>query len=157
MASEAAPKEYPLCFGCGQANPIGLRLDLQADGEGLTAEFVPREEHQGWPGIVHGGIIASLLYEVLENFTYRRGVVTMMKEMRTRLRRPAPTGSRLVARSWLESREGRAMNVAASLTGEDGELIAEGDAVLVELSQGQKERLGLAPAAADGPPRRNAE
>ena len=36
-------------------------------------------EHQGWPGIVHGGIITSLLYEVLENLLYYQGVVTMMK------------------------------------------------------------------------------
>ena len=141
---QAQVKEYPNCFGCGRSNPIGLRLTHRADGEHLVTEFVPGEHHQGWPGIAHGGIIATLLYEVLENFSYNRGVVTMMKSMATRFRRPAETGKGLVARSWLVDESGHTMNVSASLTGENGELIAEGDAVLVVLTQNQKERLGLA-------------
>ena len=49
------------------------------------------EHHQGWPGIVHGGIISSLLYEVMENWPYMNGTVTMMRSMDTRLRKPAST------------------------------------------------------------------
>ena len=136
-------QKYPNCFGCGSSNPIGLRLTHRLEGDHLVTEFVPGEDHQGWPGIAHGGIIATLLYEVLENLPYHRGVVTMMKSMETRFRKPAKTGKSLVAESWLVDQSGRNMTVSASLTGEDGELIAEGDAVLVVLSQRQKERLGL--------------
>ena len=142
--SEAQLKEYPNCFGCGSSNPIGLRLTHRLEGDHLVTEFVPGEDHQGWPGIAHGGIIATLLYEVLENLPYHLGLVTMMKSMETRFRRPAKTGKSLIARSWLVDQSDRNMTVSASLRGEDGELIAEGDAVLVVLSQRQKERLGLA-------------
>jgi acyl-coenzyme A thioesterase PaaI-like protein len=144
VMKEAQVKEYPDCFGCGSSNPIGLRLTHHMEGDHLVTEFVPGEDHQGWPGITHGGIITTLLYEVLENFPYHRGVVTMMKSMDTRFRRPAETGKGLVARSWLVDESDRTMNVSASLSSEDGELIAEGDAVLVVLSQNQKNRLGLA-------------
>ena len=137
-------KKYPNCFGCGSSNPIGLRLTHRLEGDHLVTEFVPGEDHQGWPGIAHGGIIATLLYEVLENLPYHLGIVTMMKSMETRFRRPAKTGKSLTAKSWLVDRTDRNMTVSASLTREDGELIAEGDAVLVVLSQRQKERLGLA-------------
>ena len=72
------------------------------------------EHHQGWPGIVHGGIISSLLYEVMENWPYMNGTVTMMRSMDTRLRRPASTARSITATSWLESRDGREMVVAAT-------------------------------------------
>ena len=72
---------------------------MRMEDEHLVTELVPREDHQGWPGIVHGGIISTLLYEVLENLPYRQGTVTMMKSMETRFRRPAKTGERIVARS----------------------------------------------------------
>ena len=136
-------KKYPNCFGCGSSNPIGLRLIHRLEGGQLVTEFVPGEDHQGWPGIAHGGIITTLLYEVLENLPYHMGVVTMMKSMETRFRRPAKTGKSLTAKSWLVDRTDRNMTVSASLTGEDSELIAEGNAVLVVLSERQKERLGL--------------
>ena len=68
----ATVEAYPHCFGCGQENPIGLRLSPHVDGDAVVASFVPKDDHQGWPGIVHGGIIASLLYEVLENFAHQQ-------------------------------------------------------------------------------------
>ena len=142
--ADAQVKEYPYCFGCGASNPIGLRLRYQADDKCLKTEFIPRDEHQGWPGIVHGGIITSLLYEVLENFPYYEGIIVMMKNMETRFRRPANIGEKIVAKSWLVERSGRNINISATLTTERDELIAEGKAVLVELTQDRIERLGLA-------------
>jgi len=135
---------FPDCFGCGARNPAGLKLSLRLEDGELTTEFVPKGEHQGWPGIVHGGIITSLLYEVLENLPYYQGVVTMMKSMDTRFRRAARTGAKIFATARLVDHSERTMNVSAKLTDEDGELIAEGDTVLVILSRNQKEKLGLA-------------
>ena len=140
---EGKVQEYPNCFGCGDSNPSGLGLDLRLEGETLVTEFTPKEEHQGWPDIVHGGIITALLYEVLENFPYYNGIVTMMRSMETRFREPAVTGKPMVARSWLIVRSGREIEVSASLTGEQGRLIAEGKATLVELTQDQASNIGI--------------
>ena len=53
-----------MCFLCGLENPIGLKLAFYTDDEGrCIAHFRPREEHQGYPGHLHGGIISSLLDE----------------------------------------------------------------------------------------------
>ncbi|MFC1962064.1 PaaI family thioesterase, partial [Chloroflexota bacterium] len=54
-----------LCFGCGQNNPIGLKLKFKKDGDGVRTEFTPGESYQGWPGMVHGGIIGCLLDEAM--------------------------------------------------------------------------------------------
>ena len=67
-----------------------------------------------------------------------------MKSMGTRFRRPANIGEKIVAKSWLVERSGRNINISATLTTEQDELIAEGKAVLVELNQGRLEKLGLA-------------
>ncbi len=141
---DASVETYPRCYGCGQENPIGLRLSPHVDGDAVVASFVPKDDHQGWPGIVHGGIIATLLYEVLENFSYQQGIVAMMKRMETNLRRPGKTGVEIVAKAWLAGRSEKEMQVSATLTDGDGTLIAEGSAELVILDQRQKIRLGIA-------------
>ena len=68
----------------------------------------------------------------------------MMKRMDTKLRRPGKTGVEIVARAWLAGRSEKEMQVSATLTSDDGTLIAEGSAELVILSQEQKIRLGIA-------------
>lgn len=143
-APEQTPRRYPQCFGCGDANPIGLRLRYRREGERLVTEFTPGEAHQGWPGIVHGGIIATLLYEVMENLPHYAGTVAMMRGMQTRFRRPALTGERITAAAWLTSGAGREMRATAQLTRGEGELIAEGSADLVALREEHIRRLGIA-------------
>ena len=128
------PRPYPNCFGCGDDNPHGLRLKMEIEDGELRADFMPMTHHQGWPGTVHGGIISALLYEIMENWTYRRGIVTMMRSMSTRLIAPAKVGRPISVTSWLETREGPEISVAAKLES-DGKTIAEGHASLVELDE----------------------
>lgn len=61
-------KELPhthSCFVCGDANAIGLNLRFETDGRIVTARFTPRPEHIGFKQVVHGGIIATLLDEIM--------------------------------------------------------------------------------------------
>jgi len=136
-------KSYPNCFGCGSENPIGLKLSYRLEGDLVVASFVPQEDHQGWPEITHGGIIAALLYEVMENYSYQHGIVAMMRGMETTYRRPIKTGQAITAKSWLLEESGRAMKVAGSLTDEDDVVLARGQADLLVLNEEQKAKLGV--------------
>src|SRR4051812_38039486 len=49
------------CFGCGPANPQGLRIRSRVEGELVVADWTPAEHHQAFPGVLNGGIIGSLL------------------------------------------------------------------------------------------------
>ncbi|MCI0812433.1 MAG: PaaI family thioesterase [Chloroflexi bacterium] len=138
-----ALKSYPNCFGCGSDNPIGLKLSYRIEGENVVTDFVPQEEHQGWPGITHGGIITSLLYEVMENYPYQNGIVAMMRGMETRFRRPINTGQKITAKSWLVKESGRILKIGGSLTDDDDVLLAQGEADLLVLREDQIERLGI--------------
>ena len=57
--------DYQRCFVCGQRNPYGLQLVFRLENNSIVAEFQPREEHQGFPGVIHGGIVAAVLDEAL--------------------------------------------------------------------------------------------
>jgi uncharacterized protein (TIGR00369 family) len=61
-------KELPhtrSCFVCGESNPAGLNLRFETDGRIVRTRFVPREEHVGFKQIVHGGLIATVLDEIM--------------------------------------------------------------------------------------------
>jgi uncharacterized protein (TIGR00369 family) len=61
-------KELPhthSCFVCGDSNAIGLNLRFETDGHVVSTRFTPRAEHIGFKQVVHGGIIATLLDEIM--------------------------------------------------------------------------------------------
>ncbi len=132
---------YPNCFGCGPNNPVGLQLTYRFQGDALVTDFMPGGTHEGWPGIVHGGILATLLYEVMENFAFRNGIITMMRDMEVQFRRPANIGRNITALARLELSADREMSVTGTLV--QNTVIAEGSARLVSLTQEHIDRLGI--------------
>ena len=138
-AARGRTREHTNCFGCGRDNPRGLGLEMRVEGETLTADFTPAPHHEGWRGILHGGIICALLYEIMENWGYLNGAATMARSVDARLIKPAQIGRPLTATAWLESRNGREMRVSARLTA-GGATVAEGKAELVEVGWDYLER-----------------
>ncbi len=53
------------CFVCGETNPVGLKLRFETDGQLVRAHFIPRGEHIGFKQVVHGGLIATVLDEIM--------------------------------------------------------------------------------------------
>lgn len=118
------------CFVCGPDNPVGLRLRFTRDGEAVTAEFVPREEHVGWEGIVHGGILTAVLDDAMGNVFYLQGYQALTARMEVRFRRPVRPGERLQVRAWVASEDSRTITTRAELV-RDGEVVCSGQGVFV--------------------------
>jgi uncharacterized protein (TIGR00369 family) len=53
------------CFGCGENNPAGLQLRPYHDGDWIAADFEAQTRHRGFSRVVHGGVIAALLDELI--------------------------------------------------------------------------------------------
>lgn len=53
-----------LCFGCGPKHPIGFHLRCERDSEGVVTRFIPGQQYQGPPGIMHGGLVSTLADEI---------------------------------------------------------------------------------------------
>ena len=59
-------RHHDLCFGCGQANLFGIQLELEPVGDGgVAGRFFLKQDHQGPPGVGHGGIVATALDEAM--------------------------------------------------------------------------------------------
>ena len=121
------------CFGCGAANPVGLRLEFDVDEGRRSAEatFRPRLEHQGYTGVTHGGIIATLLDEAMLKLCWELGIPAVTARLEVEIKRSAPVGEELRVRGWIVKDRGRAVEAEAEITNSRGELVAVGRSTAV--------------------------
>jgi len=128
--SEVVPLEQPvtradhMCFACSPYNPIGLKLVFADEGETCRARFVPREEHQGWTGIMHGGLVATLLDEAMAQWAWRRGIKAMTAAMEIRFKKAVPIGQAVTVQAFSTGVRGRLVTLAAEVRLEDGSIAA---------------------------------
>lgn len=114
------------CFVCGQLNPAGLKLRFETDGSKVYARFTPKPEHAGYRGTAHGGILATVLDEVMAwaciAATRRLAVCA---EFTVRFALPALTGSPLMAiGSMTNNRRNRLFETEAELRDEQDRAVA---------------------------------
>jgi acyl-coenzyme A thioesterase PaaI-like protein len=86
---------YQGCFACGLRNDAGLKLTFWTEDDDIVTEFTPDAHYQGFPGVLHGGILATLLDETLSRTASIEGRWMMTGRLEIRYRRPAPLGPRL--------------------------------------------------------------
>ena len=133
-----------VCFGCGPANPEGLRLESHPDDGEVVAEFVPAPHHEAFPGVLNGGIIGTILdchcnwtaaWHLMSRSGADRPPVTVTAEYTVRLRRPTPIDRpvRLTGRV-VESHDDR-VTVEAELAS-DGQVTATCSGLFVAVRPG---------------------
>jgi acyl-coenzyme A thioesterase PaaI-like protein len=118
-------KDLSLCFGCGPANPVGLKLKFSWDGVEARASFTPGSFHQGWPGITHGGVIFAVMDEAMGYVTYYLGLECVTAKFEARIRDTTPIGQPLTVAASVKSNSKRLITVGAMLRAEDGTVMAE--------------------------------
>jgi uncharacterized protein (TIGR00369 family) len=91
-------KDNQRCYVCGKNNPDGLHVQFAVDHTTriITGRFTPRREHEGWEGIVHGGIIATLLDEAMVKLAAHLGVPAVSAEITVKFKAPAAPGEELI-------------------------------------------------------------
>lgn len=128
------------CFGCGRLNTHGLHLELvpDPDGDGVIARFVPSLHEEGYTGMVHGGIISTVMDEVMAWSLYRQGIWAVTGELTTRYRKPVLLGEPTIARGSVLRDRGRAIEMHGEIRREtDGLLLAEGKATFIRVPRHQ--------------------
>lgn len=131
------------CFGCGDANPIGLHLEffLAEDGTVVCTATIS-DRFEGHPGYLHGGIIATLLDEVMSKVMRSRGVLAMTRHMEVDYLRPVPSGAPLRLEGRMTHHEGRKRWAEAKILNGEGTVLAAGKGLFVEIPP----RRGTTPA-----------
>lgn len=84
---------HPKCIACGFANGNGLHLKFETTmDKGVTATFLCDEGFEGYPGMMHGGIISLILDSAMGNCMFEQGLATVTVEMNVRFRNPVTIG-----------------------------------------------------------------
>jgi len=122
------------CFVCGPTNPRGLqiRFETRPDGE-TTATWTPAAAWEGFSGIVHGGVVSTVLDEAMSKAVAETGTEALTAELRVRFRRRVTSGDAFLVRGWVVSRNKRLMKTEAALVATDGTEHAHAWAVFLPL------------------------
>jgi uncharacterized protein (TIGR00369 family) len=137
------------CFACGRDNPIGMSLHIDL-GEGTArTSWTAGDDFVGWSDKLHGGIVATLLDEVMAWACSSFDAWAVTAEMTVRYRSPSAPGEELRAEGRVVERRRRIYEVAGDVRGADGRLVAEATGRYLGASPSAKadlkERYGTAP------------
>jgi uncharacterized protein (TIGR00369 family) len=123
-----------LCFCCGSDNPHGLHLAIDYPAKGTAeASLVIDRRYAGWRGITHGGLLSTVLDELMAHACISAGVKTVTAEMTTRFLKAVPVGTRVRVTGAVASERGRVMSTEGKLYDAEGELAAEATARFVKV------------------------
>jgi len=120
------------CFACGSENPVGLKLKFKLDPDQGTAvsETVIADHFNGWKGAVHGGIITTMLDEIMVYACTSSGWFTVTGTIEVKFHNPVPTGELLVISGRIEENRGRSIRTSATIKFK-GNVLASAKAVLI--------------------------
>ncbi len=123
-------REFPYCYVCGSENPRGLHIAFERDGpDGCRAQYCPPPEHCGWPGMIHGGLLFTLMDEAVAWALVYAGLRGVTARGDVRFSAPARVGTPLVVSARMLSQHGRLVKARAEIREAD-----RGDAVIAELT-----------------------
>jgi uncharacterized protein (TIGR00369 family) len=130
-------KTYGNCFVCGEKNSGGLRLVFKIDPERKTLKttFVANPTYQGWDGLVHGGIISTLLDEAMAKLVYELGYQAVTASLEVRFKKPAPILKPLLVYGEITEVSKRLIRAKAHIAEENGTVLATGISTFLKQPQ----------------------
>jgi uncharacterized protein (TIGR00369 family) len=126
-------ESYGNCFVCGENNPGGLQLTFEIDKERETLKttFVASPVFQGFDGLIHGGIITTLLDEAMAKLCYELGYNSVTASLEVRFIHPAPILQPLLIYGEITEVSRRLIKAKSRVMKEDGTILAEGTSKLI--------------------------
>jgi acyl-coenzyme A thioesterase PaaI-like protein len=123
---------HPFCFACSGSNPMGLalRYNVAPDGS-VSASFIGNCALESYPGILHGGLVATLLDGAMTNCLFAQSIRAMTAELQVRYRDPVLSAEELQVRAWLDSTRHGIYKLSAEIT-QGGNLKARAQAKFIQ-------------------------
>ena len=123
------------CFVCGAANPRGMYLAFEQDDEAkrIRGRFQLSSDYQGAAGFIHGGVIATLLDEVMSKANRFRKARAVTAELNVEYLKPVPVGEDLLVEGWETDAKGRNLFLQGEIRDSAGNLLARGRGRFVDL------------------------
>ena len=128
--------ENSWCFACGKDNPIGLKLEMNIIGNKSIAYFTPQKCHESYGDRMHGGLISTLLDEVMGNFVFRKeGRPAYTADIEIRFRDSVLIGETIKIEGWITKHRGRLFLTQGCITKADGTIAAEANAKMMLMDE----------------------
>lgn len=121
------------CFACGPNNSIGLRIEFRLDSEDVChGEFTPGDDHEGFHGVTHGGIMFAALDDVMANWLFLKGIRGYTARCEIRYRAPTPTHTHVLLEGRCEKRKSRMVELhGIAKRADTGQVLAETEAMFM--------------------------
>lgn len=135
------------CFGCCPENETGLKLEFFEDGQDVLTRFLPHSEHQGWNGMLHGGISATLLDETM-GWAVMRFLSTTGVTARMELRYSKPvllTQGQVEVRARIKETRGRLAYLEAEIRSPRKEVLVTATATYFLFDKDEARKMGMEP------------
>jgi uncharacterized protein (TIGR00369 family) len=128
-------EQNDMCFGCGKKNECGLQLKISFENGKAHSEVIFRDVHQGWKGIVHGGVIAAALDEMMAyafgSLGARSGVTAKLE---IKFKKPIRVGEKYIAIAEVIEFNGRKAKIKGRIE-KSGAVYAEGEGIYVAVKE----------------------
>ena len=128
------PSHFGHCFGCGDLHPTGLHLVAYAGaGANITAQFTVTQNHQGAPGLAHGGLLSLAFDEALGKLMWLLRSPAVTGRLETDFLKPVPMGSTLHISAEITGQVNRKVYTSAEgrLNSVDGPVVVRAAALYV--------------------------
>jgi len=145
-----------MCYACGEQNDRGLHMHFRREGERTVCDYDPLEYQQGFPGRMHGGIVATMIDEAMGWAVYHAKAWAATARLNVRYRRPVRLEQRLRIEAWVVNDRARLLELRGEVRDESGALLAEGDGVFMKLDErfaGELSELAVQAGRDDAPER----
>jgi uncharacterized protein (TIGR00369 family) len=126
------------CFGCGEQNPMGLKLAFYRKEDGVVARYTPKAEHEGYTRMTHGGIVSTMLDEAMSWAVIDSGGLAVTAKMSVDFRKPVPSGEELTLSARVARDRGRAVETTGEITSQGGEVLASSTGLFIRVSEEQQ-------------------
>ena len=123
------------CFVCGPDNPIGLKIKFHIHNNVCHGSFTPLKNHMGYKNITHGGIVFSLLDDVMANWLFLQDKVAQTAQSDLRYRKPLPINTKVNMEGRCIKQKGKVVFMNGKvILDSTGDLIAESNAKFMIIS-----------------------
>ncbi len=124
---------HPHCFACEPSRRHGLKMKFSNCEDGwIESQLTVGHEWEGYCGICHGGIVATILDSAMTNCLFAHGVIAVTAAIDVRYRKPVPAGESLCVRARVIEDKGRLYHVESVLQ-KDGTALARATAKFIPL------------------------
>ncbi len=134
-------KRYKNCFVCGEQNIGGLQARFYFDGEKAFSDVVATDNFEGYHGIYHGGVISSMLDEVMIKALLAQDIMAVTAEMTLKFKKPVLIGTKIRFTGWLVSQKGKLIFTEGELRDENDILYASSTGKFIKANDTLKAQL----------------